>query len=93
MSDDVAPEASESRLNPDGLVRLPPEAAKPGPNLWMVKELAAQLRVSRGMVYTWIAKGEVRTVRTPGGHHRIPADEVKRLLTQGLEDSQDSPLT
>src|ERR1700739_1069329 len=28
----------------------------------------------------WVYKGKVKTVRTPGGHHRIPETESDRLL-------------
>ena len=28
----------------------------------------------------WIYKGKIKTVKTPGGHHRIPEAEIDRLL-------------
>ena len=41
---------------------------------------AARLGVSYSALKQWIYKGSVRTVRTGGGHHRIPESEVDRLL-------------
>jgi molybdopterin-binding protein len=48
--------------------------------LLMVREAARRLGVSYPTVKQWIYKGTVRTVRTAGGHHRVPAYEVERLL-------------
>jgi molybdopterin-binding protein len=41
---------------------------------------ALQLGVTYSTVKRWIHHGTVRTIRTEGGHHRISADEVDRLL-------------
>ena len=41
---------------------------------------AARLGVSYSAFKQWIYKGAVRTVRTSGGHHRVPEAEVERLL-------------
>ena len=35
--------------------------------------------VSYPTLKQWIYKGKIRTVKTPGGHHRIPLSEVTRL--------------
>jgi molybdopterin-binding protein len=32
----------------------------------------------------WIDKGKLRTVKTPGGHHRIPEDEIEKHLRATL---------
>ena len=45
-----------------------------------VREAAARLGVSYSTLKQWIYKGRVNSVRTDGGHHRIPAAEVDRLL-------------
>jgi molybdopterin-binding protein len=45
-----------------------------------VREAAESLGVTYSTLKQWIYKGAVRTVRTDGGHHRVPADEVERLL-------------
>ena len=44
------------------------------------REAARQLGVSYPTIKQWIYKGVVRTRPTAGGHHRIPASEVERLL-------------
>ena len=41
---------------------------------------AERLGVSYSAFKQWIYKGQVRTVRTGGGHHRVPDTEVDRLL-------------
>jgi molybdopterin-binding protein len=42
-------------------------------------EAARRLGVSYQTVKQWIYKKRIRSVRTPGGHHRIPASEIRRL--------------
>ena len=44
------------------------------------REAARRLGVSYPTVKQWIYKGSIRTRRTAGGHHRVPAGEVDRLL-------------
>jgi molybdopterin-binding protein len=44
------------------------------------REAALELRVSFPTIKQWIYAGKIRSVRTPGGHHRIPQKEVDRLL-------------
>jgi molybdopterin-binding protein len=41
---------------------------------------ADRLGVSYSTLKQWIYKGSVRTVKTDGGHHRVPESEVQRLL-------------
>ncbi len=41
---------------------------------------ATRLGVTYSTLKRWIHQGTVRTVRTEGGHHRIPDDEIERLL-------------
>ena len=45
-----------------------------------VRAAAAELGVTYQTLKRWILHGTVRTVRTEGGHHRVPVDEVERLL-------------
>jgi len=40
---------------------------------------ARALGVSYATVKQWIYRRKIRSVRTPGGHHRIPSSEVLRL--------------
>ncbi len=42
-------------------------------------EAANLLGVSYQTVKQWIYRKRIRSVRTPGGHHRIPASELRRL--------------
>ncbi|MEZ5292714.1 MAG: TOBE domain-containing protein [Vicinamibacterales bacterium] len=55
----------------------------PGAALLGVREAARRLGVSYSAFKQWIYRGSVRTVRTSGGHHRIPLAEVDRLLAHG----------
>lgn len=45
-----------------------------------VRAAAERLGVSYSALKQWIYKGTVRTVRTGGGHHRVPEAEVDRML-------------
>ena len=47
-----------------------------------VRDAAARLGVSYPTLKQWIYKGSLRTVRTDGGHHRVPESEVHRLLAR-----------
>ena len=53
-----------------------PEAGE----LLLPREAASQLRISFPTIKQWIYAGKIRSVRTPGGHHRIPQREVDRFL-------------
>ncbi len=44
------------------------------------REAALQLRISFPTIKQWIYARKIRSVKTPGGHHRIPLSEVDRLL-------------
>ena len=55
--------------------------SKPGDEkLLKLREAALELRVSFPTIKQWIYKRKIRSVRTAGGHHRIPQREVDRLL-------------
>ena len=59
--------ARRSRTNQDeGLVKL--------------RDAALELCVSFPTIKQWIYKRKIRSVRTAGGHHRIPQSEIDRLL-------------
>jgi molybdopterin-binding protein len=47
-------------------------------------EAARALGVSHQTLKQWIYKKRIRSVRTPGGHHRIPRSEVQRLAGSPL---------
>src|SRR5579872_6721417 len=44
------------------------------------REAALQLHISFPTIKQWIYTRKIRSVKTPGGHHRIPQTEVDRLL-------------
>jgi molybdopterin-binding protein len=48
--------------------------------LLTVRAAASHLGVTYSTLKRWIHHGTVRTIKTEGGHHRISADEVDRLL-------------
>ncbi len=48
--------------------------------LLLPREAALQLRISFPTIKQWIYGGKIASVKTPGGHHRIPQSEVDRLL-------------
>ncbi len=47
--------------------------------LYKLQDAAELLNVSYPTIKQWIYKGKIRSVKTPGGHHRIPRSEVERL--------------
>ena len=48
--------------------------------LLKLHEAAQRAGVSYPTLKQWIYKGKIKTVKTAGGHHRIPRSEVERLL-------------
>ena len=49
-------------------------------NLLSPREAAQILGVSYPTLKQWIYKGKIRTVKTAGGHHRVPEDQVDKFL-------------
>ena len=62
---------------------------KPG-ELMKLRDAALQLGISYPTIKQWIYKKKIRSVRTVGGHHRIPENEVDRLLfrTRGKTEKE-----
>jgi molybdopterin-binding protein len=48
--------------------------------LLKLRDAALELGVSFPTIKQWIYKKKIRSIRTAGGHHRIPQAEVDRLL-------------
>jgi len=48
--------------------------------LLKLRDAALQLGISFPTIKQWIYKNKIRSVKTAGGHHRIPQSEVDRLL-------------
>ena len=46
-------------------------------------DVASLFQVSERTVSEWAKRGQIPSVRTPGGHRRYPADGIKRLLDTG----------
>jgi molybdopterin-binding protein len=55
------------------------------PKFFMPGAAAQVLQVSRGKVKRWIYENKIRSVKTAGGHHRIPEEEVYGLLYPASE--------
>ncbi len=49
-------------------------------NLLKLNEAAEMIGVSYPTIKQWIYNGKIRSVKTAGGHHRIPTEEVERIL-------------
>jgi len=45
------------------------------------QDAARIISVSYPTLKQWIYKGKIQSIKTPGGHHRIPRSEVERLST------------
>ncbi|HKD17756.1 MAG TPA: TOBE domain-containing protein [Thermoanaerobaculia bacterium] len=64
---------------------------QPGPRVTPA-EAARLLGVSYPTVKQWIYRKKIRSVRTPGGHHRIPTSEIRRLGAAVPSRGTASPL-
>jgi excisionase family DNA binding protein len=55
-----------------------------------LRDAALQLGISFPTIKQWIYKKKIRSIRTAGGHHRIPESEVDRLLfrTRGKTEKE-----
>ena len=51
-----------------------------GEQLLKLRDAALDLQVSFPTIKQWIYKRKIRSIKTAGGHHRIPRSEVDRLL-------------
>src|ERR1700730_7414435 len=59
-------------------------------DLLKLRDAALQLGISFPTIKQWIYKKKIRSIRTAGGHHRIPESEVDRLLfrTRGKTEKE-----
>jgi len=48
------------------------------------RDAAVVLGISYASLKQWIYKGKLRTVKTAGGHHRIPQSEIDAFLFKSL---------
>lgn len=56
------------------------------------KQAASALGVSYSTLKQWIYSRKIRSVRTAGGHHRIPLSELDRFLGRKKNRSKDISL-
>lgn len=57
----------------------------PAEKLFSPREAAQVLGVSYPTLKTWIYKKKIRTIKTAGGHHRIPESQLDKFLHQANE--------
>jgi molybdopterin-binding protein len=49
------------------------------------REAANVLGISYPTLKQWIYHGKIKSVKTPGGHHRVPESEIDRLFPKKME--------
>ena len=49
------------------------------------REAANILGISYPTLKQWIYHGKIKSMKTPGGHHRVPESEIDRLFPKKLE--------
>lgn len=50
------------------------------PNLLTPRQAADKIGVSYPALKHWILAGRIKTVKTPGGHHRVPVEALTEFL-------------
>jgi molybdopterin-binding protein len=50
------------------------------PTLLTPRQAAEKIGISYAALKHWILAGRIRTVKTPGGHHRVPLGELDSFL-------------
>ncbi len=66
------------------------QAGTPNKELIQLRDAALQLGISFPTIKQWIYKKKIRSIKTAGGHHRIPEGELDRLLfrTRGRTEKE-----
>ena len=64
--------------------RLPHNSAmcRKSENLLKPRDAAQVLGISYPTIKQWIYHGKLRTLKTAGGHHRVPESEIDRYLSR-----------
>jgi molybdopterin-binding protein len=62
----------------------------PNMKLFTPREAAKVLGISYPTLKQWIYKEKIRTVKTAGGHHRVPETEVDKFLYRASERGEVS---
>jgi len=60
-------------------------------SLLKLNEAAEVLGISFPTIKQWIYKDKIRSVKTSGGHHRIPQDEIDRILGTNEKEKRSLP--
>ena len=60
------------------------------PRLYSVNEVAEIFAVNTDTVLRWCSLKRIRSLRTPGGHLRIPESAVTRLIDAGGGERGDT---
>jgi excisionase family DNA binding protein len=50
------------------------------PKLYTPRDAAQVLGISYASLKQWIYQGKLKSIQTPGGHHRIPESEIDRVM-------------
>jgi molybdopterin-binding protein len=71
------------------------QSGRKNEELLKLRDAALQLGISFPTIKQWIYKKKIRSIKTAGGHHRIPEAEVDRLLfrTRGKTEKERKQLT
>jgi len=56
--------------------------------LLRTSDVALLFEVSERTVSEWAKRGQIPSVRTPGGHRRYPADGIRDLLERGRRSAR-----
>ena len=54
------------------------------PKLYTPRDAAQVLGISYPSLKQWIYRGKLKTMKTQGGHHRIPETEIDRFLPKTM---------
>ncbi|MFP5204975.1 MAG: TOBE domain-containing protein [Acidobacteriota bacterium] len=57
-----------------------------GRTLLTPRQAAEKLGMSYPALKHWILTGRIRTVKTPGGHHRVPVDALEEFLPAAIAE-------
>ncbi len=60
-------------------------------DLVKLRDAAHELGISYPTIKQWIYHGKIKSVRTAGGHHRIPRAEINRLSFYGEGSKRTKP--
>ena len=62
------------------------------PALLTPREAAKSIGISYPTLKHWVLAGKIKTVKTPGGHHRIPLSELDAYLPRERKKSKNLTL-